>query len=777
MAPTTNSSKSVQHNRPRQAASKVIVPAIPLPYIQKKKQQLAAREKVKEEPAQAQIVEPEPASTPPVAEIIPAVVNGSSDDHASDKTTEAPEADVIVGCAEPAISAAPVVKEEVQNAQEIANEEQESEEVEEVSVQQVPAEEVKQDERPETQASAPSDPPSSASRSTFHMPPAFVPANHNSQNNITDSVKFAPPNMFNGHYPLHHTHPSTGSLVFGGYPESNNSSPAPPPSAGNAPPYPYQQQPQIARHGPHLSNGSHTQHMPNGFSHVGPPAPPGYYPRQENFMNQGHVQDNYARRQMVSFGPPDGYYASPTLHGFDPKQSAYDPSTPHSFHGSQSSVPNEQENTQFYGQHPTAVISNGSNGHIDEVRLFQPPRPKPRSDSQQLAPATQTQGNYIAEQQQVDQVAVDNYDGLLFYLQNQFADAELADYVLELRYSDDHAPPVRIPGHNLMFARSPKLKALMQAQAQESNGLTVKSLFIESNDRFLRSDGFWMAVQRLYGGPLLDLGAAAIHNLPRNVGQTAPVAGTPAERFDLALGYAAAGHILGIPPVIGRGIEIAGMLVNWDTVEKALDFALDGGLESQWIFDGQQEQPKSTSTYGPNVNVLVFSALNFLVQAFPPNFAFDASVGEPNHNRRLPRVPDARPSSLNSRLSFIKFGDHPSEETVRSESGSAIAVTLSKILLNLPFYLLKYVLESPRLGNVEGWANNTLRQKVMHSVIEERERRRLKVLHSTYPPDRAKNTLDDTVRWQEAVLPHAGPEGTPALTRSWDQGGVSSSTN
>lgn len=492
-------------------------------------------------------------------------------------------------------------------------------------------------------------------------------------------------------------------------------------------------------------------------------------------MNHGLIADNHPRRQMISFGPPDGYSPSPTPSGFDNQQPVYDSSTPRSFHGSQSSVPNEHETGPFYDQFPVVVTSNGSNGNNDEARLFQPPRPKVRSDSQQFTPAVQ--GNYPVEQHHRDQVHVEDLDGLLFYLQNQFSDAEFADYVLELRYTDDHAPPVRIPGHNLMFARSPKLKSLMQAQAQESNGLTVKPLFIESNDRFLRSDGFWMAARRLYGGPLLDLGATAIHNLPQNGRQNGSVTGTPAERFDLALGYAAAGHILGIPPVVGRGIEIASMLISWETVEKALDFSLDGGLESQWAFNTPEGPARHVSTYGPHVNILVFSALNFLVQAFPPSFEFDHTVGEPTHNSRLPHVPEARPSAPNPRLSFIKFGDHGTEESARLESGTIISLTLSKILLNLPFYLLKYVLESPRLGNVEGWANNTLRQKVMHAVVEERERRRLKVLYSAYSPERTENTLDDTVRWQEAVIPHAGPERTPALTRSWFEAGVPVSDN
>lgn len=599
------------------------------------------------------------------------------------------------------------------------------------------------------------------------MPPPFVPANQ-SQSNATafNPVKFPPQQVLNGH---HASQASPGSVVFGGYPESNTSSPAPPLSAGNVPPYPFQQLPQAGRHVHHPSNGTHTQHMTNGFSPLGPP-PPGYYLRQDNFMNQGPGSEIYARRQMVSFGPPNGQSPSGTPSGFDnPRFGPYDPSTPRSFHGSQSSAPNEQDNNPaFYSQYPNAVNSSGSNGHIDDVRLYQQTRMKPRPGTQPLAPPHGTFPMGLSP-------AADDYDGLLAYLGNQFADAELADYTLELRYSDDRAPPVRIPGHNLMFARSPYLKSLMKAQPRESSGLSVQPLFIESDDRFLRSDGFWMAVQRLYGGPLLDLGAAAMHHLPRSARQTSPMPGTPADRFDLALGYAAAGRILQIPPVINRGAEIACMLINWDTVEKALDFAIDGGLDSQWTCNTQPDQTVTPSTYGPAVNMIIFSALTFIITSFPPNFELDTSVPEPSHNRRLPTVPQDRSAAPNPRLSFIKFGDHPSEDSVKSETANSIPVTLSKVLLNLPFHLLKFVLESPRLGNVEGWANNTLRQKAMHAVIEEREKRRLKILASPHVPERTPDQFDDTVRWQEAVDTHGGHEGNPVLIRTWFEKGVPSS--
>jgi hypothetical protein len=569
-----------------------------------------------------------------------------------------------------------------------------------------------------------------------------------------DSAKYPPPQPFNGQPPMHHTHPSAGSVMFGGYPDSNNSSPAPP-SAGNVPPYPYQQAPQhgVVRHGPHQSNGANGQNMPNGFSAMGPPPPPGYFPRTDSFINQGG-NDNFARRQMASFGPPDAYSGVPS----------YDPSTPQSFHGSQSSAPNEQENPAFYSQYPTAVV-NGSNGHIDEVRLYQQPRPKTRTASQQVVSDV---NNFPGPARHPTQ-QMDHFDGLIGYIQSQFADPTFADYTLELRYSDDRAPPVRIPGHNLMFARSPALKALMTAQARDSNsdGLTVRTLLIESDDRHLRSDGFWMAVQRLYAGPLLDLGAAAMEATAQFTG---PMPGTPADRFDLALGYAAAGHILQIPPVVHRGIENASHFVNWATLEKALDFSLDGGLDSQWTLAAQPDITRSPSTYGPDVNILISSALNWVITNFPAGFKLDTSAGEPARNRRLPTVQDLRPSAPNPRLSMIKFGDHPTEESVRSTSANSVTVALSKVLLNLPFHLLKYVLESSRLGNVQGWATTVLRQDVMYTVIQEREKRRLKVHAATYVSNAERNANAkewNAVGWLESVEGLGGNEATPTLTRTW----------
>jgi hypothetical protein len=310
----------------------------------------------------------------------------------------------------------------------------------------------------------------------------------------------------------------------------------------------------------------------------------------------------------------------------------------------------------------------------------------------------------------------------------------------------------------------------MTAQAgSNSDGLTPRTLLIETDDRYLRSDGFWMAVQRLYGGPLLDPGASATTTIPA-ISQLSPsMPGTPADRFELALGYAAAGHILQMPPVVDRGIDIASHFVSSLTIEKALDFALDGGLERRWTF-GNNRYDGSRSTYGPAVDMLINSALNFIITTFPPNFELDTSVPEPLHNRRLPFIAEHRPALPNPRLSSIKFGDHPSQDNIRSSSSNSTSSMLSKILLNLPFPLLKYVLESSRLGNVHGRVTTTLRQKVMHSVIEEREKRRRHARESrtVSNAERKANPKQwEAVGWLESLTAPYGGVETPTLTQTW----------
>lgn len=583
------------------------------------------------------------------------------------------------------------------------------------------------------------------------MPAPFVPNPDYTPTVNPEAVNLQQPN-FNGQSPMHHAHPSAATLASVGYPESNTSSPAPR-SAGNEVPYAYQhhQQPSVvgARHGAHLSNGGPPYQMSNGYSPMGPP-PPGFSPHPEGNMHPG--PDPY-RRHRVSFMPTDGFTPSGTPVGVEGHRfNGFDPQTPRT-NGSQSSAPSEQEHgAALYGQYPTEGISNGSNGHFDDAQAYQQSRPTPYSSAQNL--------NNLPLQMSGQPLPVDTLDGLVNYLQHQASYPEFTDYTLELRYTNELYPPSqRLPGHGLLLARSPTLKTLMIALARESRD--DRTLLLKVDDRFVQPDGFLLAFKRLYGEPLLDiniLGAPHLHS-------PMPVSVSSSQRFDLALGYAASGHILQMPPVITRGIEIACGLVNWDTLEKALDFALDGGLDSQWTQESSYQQPNTPSTYGPMVNMLIKCILDFIVHSFPPKFQLDGSVDDSAKIRRLPASPGDRSSMQNDRVRSVKFGDH-TQESVRPMN--PMMATLSKILLNLPFHLLKYVLESQLLGNGH-WSSIALRQKLLVSVITERENRRTKVYRNLQVPNAERKkgfTAWQAVGWQEYVeIQGGGGEGYPVLAR------------
>src|SRR5207248_10797395 len=98
-----------------------------------------------------------------------------------------------------------------------------------------------------------------------------------------------------------------------------------------------------------------------------------------------------------------------------------------------------------------------------------------------------------------------------------------------------------------------------------------------TSDRFLRTDEIVMAIRHLYGGPLLE--TAQIRAIPSQHRTKSAIA---RHYMQMALGYAAAGNLLQVSRITQRGIDIACHLLSWDTIEVALDFALDGGLAKVW---------------------------------------------------------------------------------------------------------------------------------------------------------------------------------------------------
>ena len=260
-------------------------------------------------------------------------------------------------------------------------------------------------------------PPAPISPARYQMPPPFHPAN-GLQPGITGNgdvnrAQQAP--VPNGPF-VHHSHHSNGSAVhFGTFNGSANSSPAPPHSGGIAPPP-----------GMQMHDGRHSFMAPPGIG----------YPPMMPLGNEGAPMtqfDGYSR-PGVGYAPSEVYQA----HG-----NHYGPSTPHSLHGSQSS------------------------GHVDDggaPHAYQPGQPRgvngfsqdyhgqhrdDRMMSQEYARSDAHDG-----QRRPLQPGADDSDGLLDYMRQVFGSPELSDTTVELRYLDNRAAPVRIPGHCLILARN-----------------------------------------------------------------------------------------------------------------------------------------------------------------------------------------------------------------------------------------------------------------------------------------------------------------------------------
>lgn len=492
--------------------------------------------------------------------------------------------------------------------------------------------------------------------------------------------------------------------------------------------------------------------------------------------------DNYGRPSMA-YAPPDSY----PLYRHN-----YGPSTPHSFHDSHSSM--DEHNAQYGGRPPMhngAPVAEEPQMQGNANRMFGHPE-FPRMLLNPAMPPQMMPPN-------------DSADELADYAQQQFGNLEFTDCSLELRYLDDRAPPVRIPGHRFILNRSPELAALLRQQTLSPSppDRSQQTVLIETNSKWIRSDSFYMAAQRLYGLPLLQYPGP--RNLHPESGELTD-AGSSVEQLDFALSYAAAGQLLRWAPVTRRGCEVATQLIDWQTIERVLEFALDGhnDLGTHDVY-----------RYGEGSKIILDAVVTFVVHNFPPTFDLDAQVVSPVQYARLPtHPPPLAPAQLTThrstasaaddmpavqlgkgrrsqKITNIQFGDFaltdsqpPSETETPKASRPAQPVShavLSRILLNIPFTQIKMILESSGSGNVNGWANAESRYRIVKAAVEEREARRVKAVDavvdgrvpdaemlraSLRAPEPRSMPHWSALGWHEEMLPYGNPDG-PSLGRKW----------
>lgn len=599
-------------------------------------------------------------------------------------------------------------------------------------------------------------------RPPFELPPPFYPSTDRSTPTSTTSTTFTRPQPPSNPAVMHNSRPSANSIVFGGYPDSSSVSPAPPVTNGNLayppPPGPYPTSNMMA---PPVPFPGHAHHFSEPHTAMMPaPTPIGITAGGSANFAWKRFEQPIPLHMRPGHSTPSPNATNP---GFSPIHpgavygQSFSPVHVNGVHtlsrsGSQASSPRipvtDEVPADGLSEDPgrkrfLPPVQNGVAPRKAPVPVFQPAQPHPGTEF-----------------------------GLRDYMRSQFGTRSYADYVLKLHPGGGRAMILNLPVHGIVLGRNRKLTEVIARShpGHMENGMRVLNVLAE--DRFLDGPIFAEALKYLYSEDMLSP-RHFLHGLPSFTGNLSDTEGygSPAQRMRHALAYAAAGFWLEIRCIVGRGLDIATQLLRWDTVETALTFAIDGGLDASWRVEDTTEDSSSDDassrfdtdlapTYGSFSTYFLQTINGFLVHNFPEDFELDTSVSQLHDIVRLPSVDEPRPTSRNPRLSQIRFGEVPVDPAGPSQF---IVSILSSILLSLPFPVLKALLEDfvlcSRLGKAKAG-------QLMHSVVEEREGRRRRVFKNPRAQWEKDEGVKQNLIWCERVEPSSQHPSGFRLARS-----------
>ncbi|KAL9639846.1 MAG: hypothetical protein Q9164_000666 [Protoblastenia rupestris] len=331
-----------------------------------------------------------------------------------------------------------------------------------------------------------------------------------------------------------------------------------------------------------------------------------------------------------------------------------------------------------------------------------------------------------------------------------------ADCRLLMTHEHDRFAPARFSLHSLLLAQSPKLRSFLANGHYSYDFDGLKLVRLRFSDRFITPVALEAALRVCYGEPVTSFtGSNAKSQMPRTK------ADFSACWMKESIAFTAAGVLLQLHDVVLRGLEIAGKIINWENLEHAISFALEGAAhrkhsasasvipngivrcsydsetsttttiltpdtsqastdrshDSRGIANGLSptSSPPALSVYG--ADDLLFRCLRFLGSHLPNSWQFDPTAQPLAHVDRLPVTAESRSPLAKSRLSKIQFGDLPTELAIKASSRD---VFVSSIVLSVPFSTLQ------SLVLMEG----QLIKQHIYQIIEERERRRMIVVRS-----------------------------------------------
>ncbi|PVI04850.1 hypothetical protein DM02DRAFT_639732 [Periconia macrospinosa] len=288
-----------------------------------------------------------------------------------------------------------------------------------------------------------------------------------------------------------------------------------------------------------------------------------------------------------------------------------------------------------------------------------------------------------------------------------FGNPEFTDYILHVRLQETVL--LSMPVHAAIVSRSPIILEAIRRSAspafQTKDPRRLAEVVLE--DMFVSSESLHEAVKILYGAPLLSPHSFLFGLNHYHEGSEKSYESSEARRrLTQVISYIASGRNLQIPEMQACGFRIAKALLRWDTIDELLYFCL-------------------TETYAAP---LLNDVLGFLAYNFPFDFSLYSLAPELRQYPRLPTVTEPKQTSHNPRLSKIRFGDAPLEDEAKP---THITQVLSSILLTIPLHLLDQLFNHPVLASQISRNNLT---RIMRDVIDERERRREKVLKAQFKP-------------------------------------------
>ena len=382
-----------------------------------------------------------------------------------------------------------------------------------------------------------------------------------------------------------------------------------------------------------------------------------------------------------------------------------------------------------------------------------------------------------------EEVCIEQMTMPSFFLQH-FDNTQYADCRLRITVKDKASESFDLLLHRVLLTYSPTLAAKLESAEPDIDGLSL--IVLDAAGNFITPDAIKSALYTCYGRPLCDF-----------IGTTSKIsvsfAQDSATWMGNALAFVAAGQLLGLPAVVARGLQIATRILNWDNIEKALSFALEGltqnnldsvdnvslllrgveirnGVKKDDLSVDQRSGLNSTlSDTGPtitdyevhlhstNAEPLIVHCVRMIIDYFPKGWTVDPSTHSMSSIDRLPEATTEPRNGPKSRLSRIQFGSLSSGEDDEAPKSTDQNPVLSSIMLSLPFGLIDHIVS--RLQQY-------LTAESLKALIDERERRRQTVLQEK--PECGTRNSGVALGWQEyldTVTDEQGPR--IRISRRW----------